>query len=201
MRLYLLQGCPFAHRASFALQEKGLAFEPIFFPIGARPPELAAVGPHAKSPTLFDGETKVWAAEIVLEYLEDRHPAPALLPKAAGGRAEARMLVARVARELEPLLGAVATEWFFKPPAAQDPTKIAAANAAFVQALPAWNDLLADRPFLVDGTLTLADIVLFTPLHGARPAGVEIPAELAHLTAWFARMSARPASPLLKPAA
>ena len=57
MKLFLLHRCPFGHRASIVLQEKKLAFEPVFFQLGKRPPELEDVGSHAKSPTLIDGGT------------------------------------------------------------------------------------------------------------------------------------------------
>src|SRR5216683_6497250 len=86
MKLYLLHRCPFAHRATIVLQEKQLAFEPVFFQPAKRPPELEAVGPFAKSPTLFDGDTRVWDSQIVIEYLEDRYPVPSLLPADAPER-------------------------------------------------------------------------------------------------------------------
>ena len=92
MHLYLLYRCPFGHRASIALREKQLAFEPVFFEQGKRPTELEAAGPYAKSPTLFDGESRVWDGQVVLEYLEDRYPERPLAPHDAAGRAQMRML-------------------------------------------------------------------------------------------------------------
>jgi glutathione S-transferase len=79
MRLCLVRGCLFAHRVTFALREKRLAFEPIFFEYAARPDEIKALGPQARSPTLFDGATCVWDFRLVLEYLEERYPESAAL--------------------------------------------------------------------------------------------------------------------------
>jgi glutathione S-transferase len=199
MKLYLLYKCPFGHRASFTLQEKQLSFEPQFFQQGKRPPEMEAVGPYAKSPTLFDGDSRVWNAQIVLEYLEDRYPERPLLPASAGERAQVRMLTARIGAELESKLGTVAVETRYKPQ--KDEAKVAEATRDFLAALGSWDRRLDGRAFLVGDTLTLADITLFTIFPAIKDlAGVEIPREHAHLRAWFDRIAARPAAALLQPA-
>jgi glutathione S-transferase len=190
--------CPFGHRASLALQEKNLPFEPVFFERGKRPPELAAVGPYAKSPTLFDGDARVWEAQIVLEYLEDRYPERPLRPADAAGRAAMRMLAARVGEELTSKLGTVFVETCFKPQ--KDEAKVAETLREFHAALEGWDRMLEGRAFLLGDRLTLADITLFTVFPSMRDlAGVEIPAERPHLRAWFDRLSARPAARWLEP--
>jgi glutathione S-transferase len=198
MRLYLLHQCPFGHRASMALQEKRLAFDRGFFTVGKRPPELEALGPYAKSPTLFDGEARVWDSQIVLEYLEDRYPERPLMPANAVERAEVRMLAARVQRGVEAQLQAAVTAIFGRPP--KDERKISEASRAFVALLDEWDQRLEDRRFLIGDDLTLADITLFTVFPAMRHmAGVEIPAERRHLRAWFDGLSARPSAALLAP--
>ncbi|HVY48086.1 MAG TPA: glutathione S-transferase family protein [Minicystis sp.] len=185
MRLYLLAGCPFAHRVAISLREKGLAFEPVFFERGKRPAELEALGPLAKSPTLFDGELKVFDSNTVLEYLEDRYPEPALLPRDAASRAEVRMLEVRLAAELGPSLGTAAH-------GGGDAQKVEEARRSFVAALGPWDARLAGRAFLAGDALTLADLVLYTPLVAMkRLARVEVPAELGALAAFRDRMAAR----------
>jgi glutathione S-transferase len=167
--------------------------------VGKRPPELEAVGPYAKSPTLFDGDARVWDSQIVLEYLEDRYPERALMPADAGDRAEVRMLAARVQRGVEAQLQAAVTATFGRPP--KDEGKIADAAHAFVALLEEWDQRLENRRFLIGDDLTLADITLFTVFPAMRHmAGVEIPAERRHLRAWFERLSARPSAALLAPA-
>jgi glutathione S-transferase len=199
MRLYLVYRCPFGHRASITLREKRLPFEPVLFEAGKRPAEMAALGPHAKSPTLLDGETKVWNGQVVLEYLEDRYREPALLPGDAAGRAQVRMLIAKVAIELESRLGAVTVETLFKP--TKDEAKVAQAMREFLEALADWDARLAGRDFLVGDSLSLADITLYTVFPAIHQLnGTTIPAERANLRAWLERMSARPSTPLVAPA-
>ena len=48
--------------------------------------------PRAEIPALIDGEVKVFDSTIILEYLEDKWPTPALLPKAPAERARVRMI-------------------------------------------------------------------------------------------------------------
>ena len=145
MKLHLMYQCPFGHRASMALQEKRLTFEPLFFKAGKRPPELEAVGPNAKSPTLFDGDAKVWDSQIVLEYLEDRYPDRPLMPANAVDRAEVRMLAARVHKGLELHLEAAVMAIFGRQP--KDEGKIAEASKAFVALLDEWDRRLENRRF------------------------------------------------------
>jgi glutathione S-transferase len=198
MKLFLLHRCPYGHRASIVLQEKKLAFTPVFFQVGKRPPEMEAVGPYAKSPTLIDGETKVWDAQIVIEYLEERYPTPSLMPADAAQRAQVRMLNARVARELESRAGAAMVELFMKPQ--PDQAKLEEAKSGFVGALEGWDRYLEGRTFLVGDTLSLADVTLYTVFPSMhRLTGIEVPAERKNLRAWLERMSARPTTPLLEP--
>src|SRR5258707_3822023 len=160
MKLFLLYRCPFAHRATIVLQEKKLDFEPVFFQVGKRPPEMEAVGLYAKSTTLIDGDTKVWDSQIVIEYLEDRYPVPSLMPTDAAQRAEVRMLNARVAQELGSPAGVIAMEIHYKPQ--RDQAKIDASTRRFLDALEAWDRHLEGRTFLVGDALSLADVTLYT---------------------------------------
>jgi glutathione S-transferase len=197
MKLYLLQGCPFAHRATIALQEKGIAFDPHFFKPGARPEELEAVGAYAKSPTLFDDGAIVWDSSVVVDYIEERYPEPALMPRDAAERAEVRMLAARVGSELMAKEGAIIGEKLKPQP---DEAKIAAASQAFLDALAPWEARLAGRDWLVGNRFGIADIFLYTPFPAVQfLAGIEVPPERTNLRAWLERMRARPSTKLLSP--
>jgi glutathione S-transferase len=198
MRLYLLYQCPFGHRAAIALREKNLDFDLTFFEAGKRPPELEAVGPRAKSPTLFDDNIKVHDSQVVLEYIEERYPLPSLMPKSAEGRAEVRMLITRYNEEVAPKFNTLISEILFKKQ--PELAKIAEARQAYLDALVPWDAYFKGRVFAVGSALSLADITLYTFFPAAKAhAKVEFPEELPQLAGWVERMRARPSTAVPKP--
>ena len=194
MKIYQIQNCPYAHRARIVLNEKAIPHEVVLYAPKSRPPELDAVSADAKSPTLFDGNARVWESMVAIEYLEDSHPQPALLPSSPEARAHTRITMREIDSKLMPLMGAVSWETVHKPVAERDDTLIQAAFDKFVDGLLPWNARLADRTFLQGDAFTLADVLLFTPLFAlhrdaARSAHLLDPHP--HVRAWYGRMAAR----------
>jgi maleylacetoacetate isomerase len=63
----------------------------------------AQVNPERLVPALRDGENLITQSLAILEYLEELHPTPALLPRSAGDRAWVRSIAALVACDVHPL--------------------------------------------------------------------------------------------------
>jgi maleylacetoacetate isomerase len=106
MKLYTYFRSSAAFRVRIALNLKGLAYEPAFvhLPRGEhRAPAYGAVNPQALLPTLEDGGRLLTQSLAILEYLEETHPAPPLLPKDAFERARVRSLAMLVACEIHPV--------------------------------------------------------------------------------------------------
>ena len=88
----------FARKVEIALREKGRPFERVIVPFsqtkGYSPkhPEVLAANPKGQVPVLIDGEAAVFDSTVILEYLEDTYPKPALYPQEAAERARCRML-------------------------------------------------------------------------------------------------------------
>jgi maleylacetoacetate isomerase len=97
-----------SHRVRIALALKGLTPEFRFVHLvkdggqqhGA---DYRALNPHGRVPFLVDGAVRLGQSQAIIEYLEETHPTPALLPKDAAGRARVRMLAATVAADIQPL--------------------------------------------------------------------------------------------------
>jgi glutathione S-transferase len=77
-----------------ALAEKGVRYDPIEIDLGNRPDWLYEMNPAGKVPVLDDGFVLPESA-VIMEYLDERFPEPALLPAGREERAEARLAVFR----------------------------------------------------------------------------------------------------------
>jgi glutathione S-transferase len=86
----------YAQKVKIALREKGLAFRtelPEDLGSGRRDTALFAANPRAEVPVLVcEDDPPVFDSTVILEYLEERFPQPALLPNAPSARAAARMI-------------------------------------------------------------------------------------------------------------
>jgi maleylacetoacetate isomerase len=106
VKLYTYFRSSAAFRVRIALNLKGIAWEPAFVHLAKgehRRPEYVALNPQGLVPALQDGGRLVTQSLAILEYLEETHPQPPLLPADAFGRARVRALALLVACEIHPL--------------------------------------------------------------------------------------------------
>ena len=98
MKLYSGPLSLFSRKVEIALREKGLPFERIEVPFsqtrGYSPKhsDVLAANPKGQVPVLVDGDLTLYDSTLILEYLEDAHPEPPLLPQTPRERARCRLL-------------------------------------------------------------------------------------------------------------
>ena len=88
----------FGAKVQIAALEKGIAFELVMVPFdrddnySPRHPEVLRINPKGQVPVLIDDAVELFDSTQIFEYLEDRHPQPALWPAEPAARARARQL-------------------------------------------------------------------------------------------------------------
>lgn len=97
-----------SYRVRIALNLKGLTYESVPVHLlkegGAQhSPAYQQLNPARLVPTLMDGAQPLTQSLAIMEYLDETHPEPALLPRDALGRARVRALAQSIACEIHPL--------------------------------------------------------------------------------------------------
>ena len=93
-------------RVRIALAIKGLPYEYIAVHLARgehRLPAYAAMAADGLVPMLEDGDIRLSQSMAIIEYLDETHPEPALLPGDPLGRARVRALAQSIACEIHPL--------------------------------------------------------------------------------------------------
>jgi glutathione S-transferase len=101
MKLYDAARCPYCARVRLALAEKAADYATVEVDLRDRPAWIYDLNPSGKVPVLDDGFV-LPESTMIIEYLEERFPEPALLPAGREARARARLAVFR----FDELLGA-----------------------------------------------------------------------------------------------
>jgi glutathione S-transferase len=91
--LYSAPSCPYAQRTRLALHEKNLEFELVEIDLKQTPDWFLDLSPTGKVPLLLHDDDRVWESSAINEYLEERHPEPALMPTTPLARARVRIEV------------------------------------------------------------------------------------------------------------
>ncbi len=182
MELWHAWTCPYSQRVRIALAEKGLSVDEHVVDLANKPAALLALNPAGGVPVLVVDGLAIPDSSLILQFLEDRAPEPALLPADPLGRARTRLLYERITSGLGPHLPKLLR--------GSDDEKERAGQAV-VAALTALERDAPEEGFLA-GPFSIADIALAPfvarlprPL---RPASLGLP----RLARWEARALARP---------
>jgi maleylacetoacetate isomerase len=188
-----------SYRVRAALRMKGLVFEEIEVDLlkGAQfTPQFDAVNPQHAVPVLeIDGLRLIQSLPII-EYLEERFPAPALLPADAAGRARVRALAQIAASDVHPLIVPRVRNYLGNTLGLSEEHRVAFIQHWFSLGSDALESKLAREPgtgsFAHGEVPGMADVVLTSHVLGARLFKTDLSAA-PRLTALADRCLALPA--------
>jgi glutathione S-transferase len=197
--LYTHALSPFSGKVRIAFDEKGVALDEEQLPISrqailAKPKALLDANPRGQVPTLVADGLVLYDSTVILEWLEEQHPAPPLLPRGAGARARARLLEDEGDHLMNTAVAQLLAQTYrLSDPSRRVETEVAAASAALQAAFERLEGTLADgRPYLVGEAFTLADLSMYFPVAFAAFFGVPPAPSHPRLAAWLARLTERP---------
>jgi glutathione S-transferase len=177
--LYNAPRCPYVARVRIVLAEKGIEFEAVEIDLSDRPDWFYEKNSSGRVPVIEGDGWILPESAVIMEFLEERYPEPALLPADPADRAAARLLIFRDSDLTSPYYALRREE--------------EGARERYDEALGRFEALLGEQPYLSGAEYGLADIALVPWFLRARDMlGVELDGFPA-LEDWLARLEERPA--------
>ena len=181
LTLYDAARCPYCARVRIVLTEKAIPYEAVNVDLDERPAWIFDLNPTGRVPVLEDDGIVLPESRVIMEYLEERFPEPALLPADPAARALVRVLLER--------FDGLADAYY----ALRRESSSQQARTALDEALDDLDVVLERQPFLSGAQYGLADAGYVPWLIRAEATlGVDVRARPT-LGAWLERLEKRPA--------
>ncbi|HTP75559.1 MAG TPA: glutathione S-transferase family protein [Rhizomicrobium sp.] len=185
---------PYAQKVKIALDEKGVGYVtrmPNAIGTGQPDPEFLKANPRGEVPALIDGDDTIFDSTIILEYIEDKWPEPALLSREPIAAARARMIEEVMDTQFEPINWGMGEIRWFKRAEGERARTLEAHAVSQARGIYAWlTRQLGDGEWFGGAHFGWADLSVVPYLNGARGNGFG-PDEKSPLGQWLARANGR----------
>jgi maleylacetoacetate isomerase len=174
MKLYSYFRSSAAYRVRIALNLKGLSCDMVSIHLQKegglnKKPEFRAINPQMRVPALaLDSGDVLIQSLAIIEYLDETHPQPPLLPRDGLERAKVRAIAQIIACDIHPLNN-VGPLRYLKNQMGQEQAKIDAWYHHWVlDGFDAVEAMLRPGPYAFGSAISLADVCLVPQVYNAR---------------------------------
>ncbi|WP_444930635.1 maleylacetoacetate isomerase [Microbulbifer sp. SSSA002] len=166
-----------SYRVRIALNLKGLEYEyhPVNLLKGDQHGEsYRALNPQGLLPTLNDGDISLTQSLAILEWLDETHPEPALLPKSPEARAHIRALAHNIASDIQPIQNLRVLKYLQAELKVSDEQKIQWIQHWIHLGFSALETQLKPTPFAAGDTPGLFECCLLPQIYSAERFGLDM---------------------------
>lgn len=184
MTLFTSANCIMSHCARLVVCEKNVPADIEYFDPKQPPEDLLELNPNGNSPTFVERDLVLYDARIIMEYLDERFPHPALHQMDPVSRANTRMLIKRIDQEWYPLMTEIQT---------LGDKKTVKTKKQLKESLMAAAPVFEATPYFMSEEYSLIDCAMAPFLWRLSSIGIDITSLGKGLTAYANRLFSRKA--------
>jgi glutathione S-transferase len=151
------------NKVKLALLEKGIPFDEQYAGTHSHDEAVLAASPLGKIPFLRTDKGTLCESQVMLDYIEDAYPTPALIPADPFAAAKVRELIAFIDWHLEIVARQLYGPFFFGGKPLSD-GNLARIRKELTDNIAAFRRLAKFSPYVAGDTFTMADCAAFASL-------------------------------------